>query len=68
MLWDQSVDFGLAGLSGSSHPGAYPDGSSAWFMPFNLAPPEVSQEAEIGGFPDGTGDGGVYGKGRNLGH
>ena len=74
MLWDQSVDFSLAGLNGGGHPGAFADavGSAAWFMPFNLAPPDVGNpDGDIGGFTGsptaGMGEGRVYGEIQDLG-
>ena len=42
MLWDQSADFGLAGIGNQG----FQDGvaSSAWLMPFNLVPPEMNAD------------------------
>ena len=45
-LWDSSMDFSQA-LNAS---GGYGDlATSAWFMPFNLNPPDIGNEGEFGG-------------------
>lgn len=55
---------GQLGADGMNGVGGY-EASSAWFMPFNMVPPEASQDAGLGiGNVDGFG--GVFGNGGGM--
>jgi len=70
-LWDQQMDFsqlGVRAAGGGRGGGAYGDvAGSAWFMPFNLHPPDVGGDGEFLGLQAGFGvdvegvDGGMGG-------
>jgi len=47
-MWDQQMDFSLVSAGGGGGAGAYGDvAGSAWFMPFNLHPPDVGADGEF---------------------
>ena len=59
----QGWDINMSSSSG----GTNVDGSSAWFMPFNMVPPEITGD-DFGGFMSGIVGGGVYGDGGQSGN
>ncbi|MCJ1248602.1 hypothetical protein MMC30_005820 [Trapelia coarctata] len=58
-LWDQQMDYSLVGsAAGGGGAGAYGEvAGSAWFMPFNLHPPDVGADGEflVQGFGEAEG-------------
>jgi hypothetical protein len=54
LLWDQSAEFNMANLGNHGYQDGLP--TSAWFMPFNLLPPEGTSDDNGASYGQGIGD------------